>query len=77
MRLEPGNAAFWHSRGYCYRNLGQFDRAAADYSEALSRDAGNVAALNNRGYAWRKLGNYEAAIVSARGLLHRAGVCAS
>lgn len=50
-------------RGFCYRNLGDYERAIQDYTAAIDLDPGSAAAAHsNRGYAWRKLGQYEAAI---------------
>ena len=60
--LPPPLPLFFKNRGFCYRNLGAYEKAISDYSVAIRLDGSNAAALNNRGYAWRKLGQYDRAV---------------
>jgi tetratricopeptide (TPR) repeat protein len=48
--------------GNAYNNKGDYDRAIADYTEALRLDPNLVAAYFNRGDAYRNKGDYDRAI---------------
>ena len=51
-----------HERGLAYRSKGDFDRAIADYSEAIRLDPKLAAAYNNRGNAYKNKGDFDRAI---------------
>ena len=46
------NARAFNNRGFAYRNRGDFDRAIADYSQALALNPSYALALYNRGIAY-------------------------
>ena len=49
--IEPPSAASFHARGDAYRSAGAYDRAVADYSEAVRLDAKFEAAYLHRAEA--------------------------
>jgi tetratricopeptide (TPR) repeat protein len=49
-------------RAVAWHNKGDFDRAIADYDQALRLAPNNAAAFNNRGLAWQARGNLDRAI---------------
>ena len=54
-------------RGYCnrgiaYRHKGEYDKAIADYTEAIRLDPKYAKAYNNRGIAYRHKGEFDKAI---------------
>src|SRR6266481_5067290 len=51
-----------HQRGLAYRSKGNFDRAIADFSEAIRLDPKLAAAYNNRGNAYKNKGDLDRAI---------------
>ena len=51
IRLQPGTAAYWDSRGLVYLRLGQMDRAVQDYDQALKREPKLAWSLYCRGMA--------------------------
>ena len=55
-------APAYYNRGNAYSDLGQHQRAIADYDQALRLDSGYVDAYYNRGVAYRKLGQHQRAI---------------
>jgi lipoprotein NlpI len=50
------------NRGNAYADKGDFDRAIADYDEAIRRRPGNASGFNNRGEAYARKGDYDRAI---------------
>ena len=50
------------TRAVAWHNKGDFDRAIADYDQALRLAPNNAAAFNNRGLAWQARGNLDRAI---------------
>jgi tetratricopeptide (TPR) repeat protein len=46
---ESRSAMYYHHRGYCFKNLGQFNQAVEDYTVALRLDPGYLVALDDRG----------------------------
>jgi tetratricopeptide (TPR) repeat protein len=49
-------------RGDAWSDKGDYDRAIADYNEAIRRDSKNVIAYFSRAYAWSGKGDYDKAI---------------
>ncbi len=62
LRLYPRAPILVAQRGYAYYNLGDYEQATADCSEAIRLDPEYAVAYNNRGYAYCQLGDYEQAI---------------
>lgn len=50
-------------RGLAYYVQGRYDRAIAEFDEAISLDANNAAAFFNRGNAFGRKGEYESAVI--------------
>lgn len=59
-RQQRTNA--YYNRGLAYRNKKDFDRAIADYTEAIKLDPSNVMAYNNRGVAFHNKRDFDHAI---------------
>ncbi len=57
---DTANARAW--RGFAYYGKGDYDRAIADYDQAISLDAKSVYAYNGRGNASQGKGDYDRAI---------------
>ena len=49
-------------RGNAYSTKGQYDRAIADYDQAIRLNPSHGIAFYNRGYAWRAKGEYDRSI---------------
>ena len=62
LRLNPGLAIAYNSRGSAYANLGDATRAIEDYDQALRLDPGLADAYNNRANARCHLGQVEASL---------------
>jgi tetratricopeptide (TPR) repeat protein len=56
--LNPNNSSAFNERGYAYSAKGDYDRAIADYDEAIRLDSKNVLPINNRGNAFELMGDY-------------------
>src|SRR5215510_3073367 len=56
-------AETFNNRGVGYRLKGDYDRALADYNQAIKLNAKFAAAYNNRGVAYDKNGEYDRAIL--------------
>lgn len=52
----------FYNRGIAYFRQGQYDRAIADFDQALNLDPSSTFALNNRGTAYARKGQYDRAI---------------
>jgi len=62
IKLQPGNY-YYVLRGVAYTDLGQYQRAIADYTEAIRLKPDDAdEAYYNRGFAYDKLGQYQRAI---------------
>jgi tetratricopeptide (TPR) repeat protein len=63
MRLNPTLAyAYVNRRGYDYHSKGDYDRAIADYNEAIRLNPNYVVAYHNRGFAHFASDEYDRAI---------------
>ena len=56
LRLDPTNANDFNRRGVAYYGKKDYDRAIADYDQAIKLNPAYAAALINRGNAWRAKG---------------------
>src|SRR5262245_18019090 len=62
-RSQKELASHFNSRGLAYRAKGDFDRAIADFDEAIRLEPKGAAAfLNNRGLARHSMNDYDGAI---------------
>src|SRR5664280_1724497 len=57
IRLQPGYADAYYSRGFAYDNLGQYQSSIKDYNEAIRLQPDYVNAYNNRSFAYLLQGN--------------------
>ena len=63
--LSIGNQAiFYNNRGEVYYRKGEYDRAIADYDQALRLDPDYAGVYNNRGLAYLNTGEYDRAIAN-------------
>jgi tetratricopeptide (TPR) repeat protein/transcription elongation GreA/GreB family factor len=62
IQSTPKDAVAFLDRGVMYANNGQYDRAIADYDEAIRLDPQNVPALSNRGDSYLNNRQYDRAI---------------
>ena len=62
--IEMGrkDAAAYCERGVAWIRRGEFDKAIADFNQALAINPNHVASYGNRGNAWREKGEYNNAI---------------
>ena len=58
----PRNAVAYFNRGNVYDQMGEHDRAIADYTEAIKLDPTDPDIFNNRGQAYDTKGEYDLAI---------------
>ena len=56
------SAPVHNNQGEALRNKGEYDKAIAEYNDALKLDPNSAAAYNNRGLSWNAKGQYEKAI---------------
>jgi tetratricopeptide (TPR) repeat protein len=61
----PKTVDRWISRGRTFRDLGQPDRAIADFSKAMELDPTNAEAWVQRGWSFHNTGQYDKAIADA------------
>lgn len=61
---QSGENLSWafYNRGIAYTKKAQYDRAIADFDEALKLDPDSAVALNNRGTAYARKGEFDRAI---------------
>src|SRR6185312_7367686 len=62
LREQPGNARAYHDRGRAYGELGEFKKAAADFSTAISRGLDAPWAFANHGMSLILLESFDEAI---------------
>ena len=60
-RRQDAHAAY-HNRGKAWSEKGDYDKAIADYNEAIRLDPKFAIAYHNRGGAWGSKGDYDKAI---------------
>jgi tetratricopeptide (TPR) repeat protein len=65
-------AVDYYNRGLAYRNKGDYDRAIADYNQAIRLDPKYAAAYNNRGRAYADKGDHDPRLLGSRLDLWRA-----
>jgi tetratricopeptide (TPR) repeat protein len=63
LERNPRDASAYSNRGVRYRNKGEYDRAIADYDQAIQIKPNDAAAYANRGAAYNGKGAYDRAIV--------------
>jgi protein O-mannosyl-transferase len=59
---SPGKARPIVNRGYAYGNLGDWDKAIADYTKGMAINPEYSDAYNNRGFAYGKTGQWEKSV---------------
>ena len=59
---SPRTAAEYNNRGNDYLDNGDYDRAIADYTQAIRLDPNDAWAYNNRGSAYYNKGDWDRAI---------------
>src|SRR6266481_4148763 len=59
----PNRAHAYGTRGAAYYDKGEFDRAIADFSQAIKLDPNYALAYNNRGFAYFRKNDFDRAIV--------------
>ena len=62
IKLKPDYAMAYNKRGAAYAELGQHQRAIADYNESIRLNPDLAAVYNNRGSSYGKLGQYQHAM---------------
>jgi tetratricopeptide (TPR) repeat protein/predicted Ser/Thr protein kinase len=64
IELKPEHHVYWNNRGVAYADLGQRDKAIADYSKALQVGGGPKDAVvwSNRGFMYAVLGQWDKAL---------------
>jgi tetratricopeptide (TPR) repeat protein len=58
VRYDPKNALAFNNRGAAYNNKSDWDRAIADFTEAIRLDPNYAAPYRHRGFAYMQKGNY-------------------
>ena len=66
---DPKDTNAYVNRALSYRNKGEFDRAIADYSEAIRLDPKNTDAYENRALSYRNKGELDRAIADYNELM--------
>ena len=62
---DPKNAYAYIGRGLAWSGKNEFDKAIADYTEAVAADPKSAIAYDCRGNAWRRKGEYGKAIADS------------
>jgi tetratricopeptide (TPR) repeat protein len=62
IKLAPGNAYTFHSRGVAFRDSGALDKAIADFTEAVKLDPQYAQGHHSRGITWLDKGEIEKGI---------------
>ncbi len=62
LRLDSQSASFYISRGQARSDKTDYDKAIADFAEAIRLDPKCVYALNSRGHAWSETKDFDKAI---------------
>ena len=62
MRIDPTYPAAYSNRGNVWFHKGEFDRAIADYDQAIQLDPKNTKAYYFRGMVWEKKRSLQAAL---------------
>lgn len=65
LRLEPGKATVYNSRGKLFFNLQKFQEAAVDYTKAIELDPATGEYYINRAAAYASIGDFERALQDA------------
>ena len=60
--IEGASAASWFNQGVGFYQQGDYEQAAAAFSQAIELDPNYASAYNNRGASYKALGDYEQAI---------------
>lgn len=63
IELNPDNADAYFNRGDAYGEIGEYEKAIADYSKAIELKPSDASAYFNRGDAYGEIGEYGKAIV--------------
>ena len=58
----PELATVYGIRGIAWHRKGEYDKALADYNQALAINQNNAVTYNNRGNCWETKGEYDKAI---------------
>jgi eukaryotic-like serine/threonine-protein kinase len=64
--LAPDLKRYYLCRGLAYYQLGDFGKAASDFTEMLRRDPNDIDGLLNRSLAYAKMRNYQAALADLK-----------
>ena len=73
LALNPGVAMVYTNRGYCYAQMGMYDRALENFDIALGINPDDITALHNKAAALKQLGrDAEASEIMGR-VLERTG----
>ena len=67
---DPNHAQAYQSRGYALYQMGQYDRAIADYSMSLAIDQKYIRAYYYRGLAWEAEGRLQNALKDFRTIVN-------
>ena len=62
LTFYPRAPVILQERAYAYNEMGEYEQAIADYTEAIRIDPDDAYAYHERGYAYDKMGEYEKAI---------------
>jgi tetratricopeptide (TPR) repeat protein len=62
LSTNPKYGLAYNNRGLAYQSKGDYDRAIADYNQAIKLSPKSVIAYNNRGNAYQGKGEYDRAI---------------
>ncbi|HEV7224413.1 MAG TPA: tetratricopeptide repeat protein [Pirellulales bacterium] len=58
-RLEPKNPEIYIARARAWQDAGEWDKALADFDEAIRLDPKNSAAYGSRGWSWENQGEWD------------------